>query len=83
MDRPTPTKTKHAWLACTLLLLIAIPRPSQSLSNETWWRFTPTVQLPKLKLSSYVHSVRVRACVKAVISYIAWWLEVRTKPTIR
>ena len=75
VDRPTPTKTEHAFLLCTLLLLlIAIRRPSQSLSNGTWWRFTPTVQLPTPKLSSYVHSVRVRTCVKAVTAYIAWWL---------
>ena len=74
MDKPTPTKTEHAWLACTLLLIIAIPRPAQSLSNGTGWRFTPTVQLPILILSSYVHSVRVRAGVKAVNAYIAWWL---------
>jgi len=46
MDRPTPTKTEDAWLACTLLLLIAISWPSQSLFNGIWWRFTPTVQLP-------------------------------------
>jgi len=54
MDRPTPTKTEHAWLACTLLLLllIAISRPSRSLANGTWLRFTPTMQLPTLKLSS-------------------------------
>jgi hypothetical protein len=68
-------KAEQAWLACTLLLLMAIPRPAQTLSNGTWWPFTLTVYLPTLKLNSYVHPIRVLDCVEALIAYTAWLLE--------